>query len=75
METKIELRTMDGGLVVELDFERDVVIYMMTRNGKPPEAIVWGERFFVRSADDRRVYVEGFAAYSLTGVTPPYFHR
>lgn len=68
MEKRIELRTMDGGLVIELDFDRDLAVYMMTRNGKPPEAVIWGTRFFIRSADDARVYVEGFAAYSLTGI-------
>lgn len=68
MEKRIELRTMDGGLVIELDFDRDLAIYMMTRNGKPPEAVIWGTRFFIRSADDARVYAEGFAAYCLTGI-------
>lgn len=68
MEQKIELRVAGGGLVTELDFDRDLAIYLMTRNGTPPEAILWGSRFFIRSAEDPRVYVEGFTAYALTGL-------
>lgn len=42
----------------------------MMRHGNPPEAIIWGARFFIRSDHplSRRTYVEGFAAYSQTGI-------
>jgi hypothetical protein len=51
------LRTADGEVVARLRAQPALIL--MAANGKPPEGLLWGERFFYRRGGE---YVEGLLA-------------